>query len=297
MSYGRVLTWRIITDLDTCSWQAQGSVASGPTNATDIDNPYVIQLPSGNILCAFRNHSKNVTTGAYTYYRITVCVSSDQGKTWTYLSTPSSDSNPVNGNWEPFLRNAQAGLQIYYSRENSAQDQDTLERFSTDGGTTWSASQTISGADITSRDGMTGVTTISGSNLMAVFETESTGLFSIAAITSTDDGKTWGNRKTIYTPDSPNTSAGAPQIITIGSYIVVSFQTNEDSELSAPASSYLTNTAAKLIMSGDSGATWGNKITVGNVVSVWPSLCTLDTADFLMLFDNGGAKAQKISLS
>ncbi len=286
-----------VTDLNTCRWQALGSVVSGPSNANDIDNPYILQLPSGKVLCAFRNHSKNPSTGAYTYFRITISVSSDQGKTWTYLSTASADSGPVNGNWEPFLRNAQAGLQIYYSRENSAQDQDTLERFSTDDGATWSAPQTISGTGITSRDGMTGVTTISGTTLIAVFETESTGLFTIASITSTDDGKTWGDRKTVYTPDSNFTSAGAPQIITVGGTLVVSFQTNEDSELSAPAPSYVSRTTAKVITSADQGGTWGNKITVGGAVSVWPSLYTLDTASLLMMFDMGGAKAQQISLS
>ncbi|KAL6712725.1 hypothetical protein ACLMJK_009663 [Lecanora helva] len=279
------------------TWQALGTVTQGASNANDIDNPYILQLPSGKVLCAFRNHSKDPNTGAYTYFRITICISSDQGKTWSYLSTPASDSGPVNGNWEPFLRNAQAGLQIYYSRENSAQDQDTLERFSTDGGATWSAPQTISGAGITSRDGMTGVTTISGTKLLAVFETETTGVFSIASITSTDDGKTWGNRRTIYNPSSPNTSAGAPQIATVGTSLAVSFQTNEDQVLTAPASDYVGKVAAKLITSTDGGATWGNKITVGQVQSVWPSLYTLNSASFLMLFDNGGAKAQKISLS
>ena len=137
------------------SWQLIGEVTRGPSNANDIDNPYVLQLPSGRVLCAFRNHSKNPSTGAYTYFRITVSYSDDLGKTWKYLSTPASDPGPVNGNWEPFLRNAQDGsLQLYYSRENSAADQDTLERFSIDGGQTWTNPQTISGAGITSRDGM-----------------------------------------------------------------------------------------------------------------------------------------------
>ena len=137
------------------SWQLIGEVTRGPSNANDIDNPYILQLPSGRVLCAFRNHSKNPSTGAYTYFRITVAYSDDLGKTWKYLSTPASDPGPVNGNWEPFLRNAQDGsLQLYYSRENSAADQDTLERFSTDGGKTWTNPQTISGAGITSRDGM-----------------------------------------------------------------------------------------------------------------------------------------------
>lgn len=136
------------------SWRAIGEVTRGPSNANDIDNPYVLQLPSGRVLCAFRNHSKDPNTGAYLVFRITVAYSDDLGKTWTNLSTPSSDPGPVNGNWEPFLRNAQDGsLQLYYSRENSAADQDTLERISTDGGQTWTDSQTISGAGITSRDG------------------------------------------------------------------------------------------------------------------------------------------------
>lgn len=137
------------------TWTAVGEVTRGPSNANDIDNPYVLQLPSGRVLCAFRNHSKDPSTGAYTYFRITVTYSDDLGKTWNYLSTPASDPGAVNGNWEPFLRNAQDGsLQLYYSRENSAADQDTLERFSTDGGKTWTTAKTISGAGITARDGM-----------------------------------------------------------------------------------------------------------------------------------------------
>ena len=289
--------WLQRTTLTLCR-AYQGEVTRGASNANDIDNPYVIQLASGRVLCAFRNHSKDPSNGAYTYFRITVAYSDDNGKSWSFLSQPAADPGPVNGSWEPFLRNAQDGsLQIYYSRENSAVDQDTLERFSTDGGNTWTAPQTISGMDLTSRDGMTGVTTLSGSTLMAVFETESSGTFTIAAITSEDDGKTWGGRKTIYTPSSPNTSAGAPQIVTVGSTLGVSFMTNEDSQLSAPSSGYTSNTAAKFITSGDGGNTWGNKMTVGQVQSAWPGLYTLDETSLLMMFDNGGAKAQKITLS
>ena len=276
----------------------QGEVTRGASNANDIDNPYVLQLPSGRILCAFRNHSKDPSSGSYTYFRITVAYSDDNGKSWSFLSQPNGDPGPVNGNWEPFLRNAQDGsLQIYYSRENSAADQDTIERSSTDGGNTWADAQTISGAGITSRDGMTGVTTITGSSLMAVFESETSGTFTINAITSTDDGKTWGNRKTIYAPSNVNTSAGAPQIVTVGGALGVSFMTNEDSDLTSPSSTYTTNTAAKFITSGDGGNTWGNKMTVGNVQSVWPGLCTLDESNLLMMFDNQGAKAQKMTIN
>ncbi|KAL8789580.1 MAG: hypothetical protein Q9195_006757 [Heterodermia aff. obscurata] len=280
------------------TWKIQGDVARGPSNANDIDNPYILQLPSGRLIVAFRNHSKDPSNGSYTYFRITICYSDDLGKSWLFLSEPAANSGPVNGLWEPFLRNALDGsLQLYYSRENAFDDQDTLERFSTDGGATWSAPQTISGVAITSRDGMTGVATVSGSTLIAVFETSIVGTFNISAITSTDDGKTWGGRRIIYTPTSPNTSAGAPQVLNVAGALAVSFITNEDDTLTAPAPNYALRTTTKLITSGDGGKTWGNKITVGQPHSVWPGLVGLNGKKFLVLFDNGGVKAQKIKLS
>lgn len=270
-------------------------MASGPSNANDIDNPYVLQLPSGRVLCAFRNHSKNPSTGAYTYFRITITYSDDKGRTWKYLSTAAQDAS--NGNWEPFLRLARDGtLQIYYSRENSASDQDSLERFSTDGGQTWSSAQTISGAGITSRDGMTGVTTVSGSNLILVFETETTGVFSVQSITSSDDGKTWSSaRGKVYSAPGTN-SAGAPQVINVGGTLVASFMTNEDANLGLSGGPYTSHTEAKLVMSKDGGKTWSNKLTTFPEQSAWPGLVALDDKSFLALADHGGAKAQKVTL-
>lgn len=73
--------------------------------------------------------------------------------------------------------------------------------------------------------------------------------------------------------------------------------TNEDSKDAVPSSSYTSDTAARIITSGDGGKTWGNKKMVGQVQSVWPGLYTLDESNILMMFDEGGAKAQKITLS
>ena len=202
----------------------------------------------------------------------------------------------MNGNWEPFLRLALDGsLQIYYSRENSATDQDSLERISTDGGKTWSSSRTISGTGITARDGMLGVATIAGSKLMAVFETETTGVFNIMSITSADDGKTWTNRRTVYESTGTGNSAGAPQIINVGGNLVVSFQTSEDSNL-GQVGAYTSHTAAKVISSSDGGNSWGNKLTVGSEQSAWPGLLSLDKGSFLALVDHGGSKAQKVNM-
>lgn len=294
-----VITTTMSTD-NGASWQTLGEVASGPSDANDIDNPYVLQLPSatGRVLCAFRNHSKDPSSGAYTYFRITITYSDDKGKTWKYLSTASQDPGPVNGNWEPFLRLAQDGsLQIYYSRENSAADQDTIERFSTDGGQTWTSPKTISGTGITSRDGMTGVADVSGSNLMAVFESETNGIFNILSITSADDGKTWSStRSLVYDSTGSGNSAGVPQIINVGGTIVVSFMTSEDADLGSGGGAYTSHTAAKVISSSDGGKTWGNKITTSPEQSVWPGLVVVDSKSFLALSDHAGAKAQKVTI-
>ncbi|KAL8650766.1 MAG: hypothetical protein Q9226_005003, partial [Calogaya cf. arnoldii] len=206
------------------SFTPLGEITRGASNANDIDNAFLIQLtaPSTRILCAFRNHSKNPTTGTYTFFRLTITYSDDGGQSWRYLSQPASDTGAVNGNWEPYLRTAtDNSLQLYYSRENNAQDQDTLQRTSRDGGLTWSSATCVSGCGITARDGMTSIASLSSStSLILVYETSTTGIFSLGAVFSPDDGRTWSNRRTFYTASSPHTSAGAPQVLNVGGTLV-----------------------------------------------------------------------------
>jgi hypothetical protein len=83
------------------SWTQIGTAATRPSSSSDVDNSYVLQLPSGRLLVAYRNHDKNPSTGAYTFYRITISYSDNSGATWSYLSDPASDPAGPNGNWEP----------------------------------------------------------------------------------------------------------------------------------------------------------------------------------------------------
>lgn len=77
-------------------------------------------------------------------------------------------AHTASGLWEPFLRLAQDGiLQCYYSAENNSGDRDGFMKYSKDGGATWSNWITVSGGDVTSRDGMIGVAPIDNDgNLM-----------------------------------------------------------------------------------------------------------------------------------
>lgn len=150
------------------SWSAIGTVAGGESATHDIDNAFPLQLPSGRILFAFRNHDRT-SSGQYTYYRITVCFSDDGGVTWSFLSqVDERPANGVNGLWEPFIRVAGDGtIQLYYSSENSGPDQDNIMKTSTDNGQTWHGPFAVSGQGIISRDGMTAVTNIDNNgNLM-----------------------------------------------------------------------------------------------------------------------------------
>ena len=276
------------------SWEHLGTAATRSANSSDLDNPYPLQLPDGRVLLAYRNHDKDPSTGNYTAFRIDISYSDDNGVSWEYLSTAATMRGGPIGIWEPFLRNAQDGsLQMYYSKENEADDQDSIERVSTNGGADWGDEMTISGADLTSRDGMTGVATISGSNLIAVFESEQGGYFQVDSITSPDDGNTWGNRQTVYLPTGTNNNAGAPQVVNVGGTLCVSFMTDEDTQLH----DWVNGAGAKMITSGDGGSTWDNKIEVFEPQANWPEMVTLDDSSLLCMADMDGAKSQKVILS
>lgn len=273
------------------SFREVGTVAAAPTAEKDLDNPYLVQIPGGRILCAFRDHDRR--DGRYGAFRITVSFSEDGGASWKWLSNPASDPGPPNGNWEPLLRVATDGsLQIYYSREVDGGNQDNLVRFSGDGGATWTGATVVSGGDVGSRDGMIGVaSTTSPKDLIAVFEVYRGRGAVLDVVYSGDDGRSWGNRQTIYTPPGPPcTNAGAPQIANIGGVLVVVFMTDEDTGVC----NILKSSSIKIITSGDMGRTWGNKITISDPHSAWPGIIQSGDREFLALYEHAGAHAMRI---
>ncbi len=150
------------------TWQLVGEVARQPSANHDLDNAFPIQLPSGRLLFAFRNHDLNGDKSP-SYFRITVTYSEDNGVSWKFISqVDERAASGKNGLWEPFMRIARDGsVQLYYSSENNAGDQDNLMKTSRDGGQSWEGPYPVSGQGLTSRDGMTAVADIDGNgNLM-----------------------------------------------------------------------------------------------------------------------------------
>ncbi|KAH6609985.1 glycoside hydrolase family 93 protein [Trichoderma cornu-damae] len=273
------------------SWHFVGEVYRANSTTHDVDNPMVLQLPSGRIVYAYRNHDRS--GGSYTYYRITLSYSDDGGVSFLYLSTVQQQAatpGTPNGLWEPFLRVAADGsLQCYYSAENNGADQDGYMKRSTDGGLTWSNWIKVSGGDRTSRDGMIGVAPIDNSgNLIAVFENTESGPYSIDYVLSHDDGNSWGQRARLYTARN-GANAGAPQVINVGGTLVTSFMTNEDVNGIGPNG--IDGAQMKVVTSTDGGLTWGGTTITGQAPSHWPGLYTLDQTHFLALYTKDGLGA------
>ncbi len=259
----------------------------------DIDNAQTIQLsyvaPGATvprILAAFRNHTRDAN-GNYTVFRITVCRSDDGGKTWTFHSQVAT-SQPPNGLWEPFMFNAPDGsLQVYYARENAADDQDIVMQRSSDGGATWSAFQVVAGAGIVSRDGMPGIATYfdgTSTALMAIFESESNGIFHVMSVKSTDSGSTWAQRSTVFAPPSGH-NAGSPQIASVGSQLVAVFMTDED----AASIAWPANAAIKLVTStaiATGSVSWSPDYTVAPASSYWPGILTNDRQSMFVTYNS-----------
>lgn len=162
-------TLRVAHSLDSArSWQHLSDVWQIPRDGHDVDNAMPLQLPSGRILYAFRNHDRNAQ-GGYMRFRITVCASDDEGRSWRFLShvEDRAPNGQYSGVWEPFLRVGRDGeeVQVYYSREKRLEEQENLVKVSRDGGETWEGPVIVSEGR-GSRDGMVGVAEVDESGTL-----------------------------------------------------------------------------------------------------------------------------------
>ncbi|KAJ7249478.1 glycoside hydrolase family 93 protein [Mycena rebaudengoi] len=282
------------------TFSAWSTVAQTTTN--DLDNIDLIQLANGDVVASYRNHDKSSST--ITFFRITASISHDNGKTWAFLSQIDERAAAgVNGLWEPYMRLAKSGaLQVYYASENSQPDQDILMRSSTNNGATWSNRITVAGGSTTGRDGMPSCTDFTAggvARVLCVFETtEGTGTFTVKSVVSSNDGMTWGGRRSVFVPGGSQNNAGAPSIVTTTTgTLVVSFMTDEDTS----AHTWPQAASMKILTSlSTDPAVWGQKTTVLGASSFWPSVYRQVDAlsgTVLACADRGGVRCRQISFS
>ncbi|KAK0669858.1 family 93 putative glycoside hydrolase [Cercophora samala] len=302
-----------VTSADNAqTWTFLSHIWTANATTHDIDNPFPLQLPNGHVLYSFRNHDIDPRTGRYTYYRITVCLSTDFGSSWEFLShaaerrAAAGEDDDNNGLWEPFMRVDNRGrVQVYYSSERGRTRQDNIVRVSGDGGRTWGGEVVVSRGE-ESRDGMMGVAEVvvpggGEGRLICIFETtEDGGRFAVDTVESVDDGRSWGEgtRRRVYTARSGK-DAGAPQVVSVGGVLVGSFMTNEGG--SEGGGEGVDGGEMKIVLSRDGGKSWeraGDGKGEGEMAAVaaakgshWPGLFKLDDRRFLGLYSADGVGA------
>ncbi|KAL3446552.1 Sialidase [Aspergillus insuetus] len=263
----------------------------------DVDNMYLLEVSPMTVLAAFRNH--DLGPHGPTHFRITVCRSTDGGKSWHYLSQ-AAEKRPPFGIWEPFMRMSHRGeVMLTYSQEYAHNNQCTMLVRSTDGGANWSAPQCLEGEKDPFRDGMNGIarTWDNGREaLVMVFETTTFGTFDLEALISYDDGYTWGNRHQVYVPQRGH-NAGSPQIASFGDgSLAVIFMTDEDHH----QVQWTKNAAIKVVFAGppvNGQMQWTSPSVICPHLSHWPGIMALDDRTLLATYECGGApKAKSITL-
>ncbi|KJJ29375.1 BNR/Asp-box repeat domain protein [Aspergillus flavus AF70] len=276
------------------TFQDWGEVSRGEG---DVDNVFLLEVAPGTVLGAFRNH--DIGPHGPTYFRITVCRSTDAGRSWHFLSQAAEKGAP-NGIWEPFMRLGRQGeVQLTYSLEFAHNNQSTMMVQSFDGGATWTQPRCLHGDCDALRDGMNGIapTWDNGREaLVMIFETTSFGTFNLEALISYDDGQTWGWRHRVYVPPQGH-NAGAPQIASFadGSLAVI-FMTDEDHN----EVSWTQNASIKVVFAGppqNGQIQWSKPTVICPHTSHWPGIAPVDGNTLFATFEcEGRPKAKAITL-
>ncbi len=238
------------TDLKMCcvkssdgglTWEKEQTLIA-EVSGLSCANAALIQLDSGEILCAYR---ANGTIGGNFYTSIRVNSSLDGGVTWSEHSIVAEETETGDtffGLWEPHFGFIGDTLAVFYSNDsqtgavNNPEHQNIEFKLWQDG--KWSEKYIASNGDITgSRDGMpVWCQTASGEYVLVIEATtlknnEKFSRVHIIEMLTSENGFDWTRGKAVYLPPvfSDASYAGAPYVLQLpDSRLCISFQTDED---------------------------------------------------------------------
>lgn len=266
------------------TWFSLSQASFGSGNAA---NGELIELPGGEILCAYRIVDGDTKT-------LKVSRSTDGGSTWQPLSTIISNTDGV---WEPqMIRKADGQLLVFYAQEGDVDGNDQVIEMqrSDDNGKSWHSPQVVS-RQAGSRDGMPVATLLANGDILVVLEghnVKRAGQFCTWSVRSTNGGRTWGPRRLVYAPADSSRRAVAPYIVAVpAGPIFVSFQTDEDDK---------TRLKLGVVSSIDNGRTWTvqpkpfQQNTAGQYS--WNALCMEDPNTLIAVTAASGSGQHQIKL-
>ncbi|PGH16328.1 hypothetical protein AJ79_01870 [Helicocarpus griseus UAMH5409] len=263
----------------------------------DIGNIFLLEIAPSVILGAFRNHSPG--PGGM-HFRITVCKSTDGGKSWGFASQAFELGGHL-GIWEPFMRLSDRNpneVQLTYSHEFAPNDQRTMLVRSTDGGISWSRPEAVCFGNAV-RDGMNGIAKTKDGNrdvLVMVFETtDNAPFFNVKAALSYDDGATWGYRQNVQVAPRDH-NAGAPQIASFADgCLAVVYMADEG----LGGSNWPHKASIKVTFAApprDGKMSWSTP-QLAKESGFWPGILDVQDNVAMITYDSGGPRAKPIQWS
>lgn len=303
---------KYVTSSDGCkSWNT-------PTNVIKIDktpngqsislaNANIAVMNNGDLMVAFRAHTAG---SGYTefYSSIRFCISKDNGKTWSTDSIVAENihtGSEFTGFWEPHMIYIKDGkLAMYYASDcigGTAKDYPFVKSmtyqhiimhiYDEQTGTFGAPIIASNGENHNSRDGMPVVCELSdGSYAMVIESSVMRGKYSfIIQLLLSQDGITWSDPITVFSPTVNNNYAGAPFIVCLDDgRIAISCQATQDSGTSN-SNSAVHNSTMNVIVSNkpityadkntinqnDFNKVFFNPITpavINNWYAIWPAM-------------------------